>query len=100
MYGIISPEVNDDEYYNYKVINAITKHRKVYICGEASSHCVLESVKQIVDYFKGCPDIIENIIVLVDCMSPIEGYEEKTAAAFEELKERGVKFMTSTDIAA
>ena len=100
MYGIISPEVNDDEFFSYKVIDAIAKYRKVYICGEAASHCVLESIKQVVEYFKGCKDVIENIIVLEDCMSPISGYEEETEKAFAELKEFGVKFMSTTDIAA
>ncbi len=100
MYGILAPEVNETGEYNQKVIDAIIKHRNVYICGEAASHCVLESIIQIVEYFKYRPDIIAKIVVLTDCMSPIVGYEEETVKAFYKLREMGVKFMTTAELAA
>ena len=98
MYGILSPEVNPENKCNDRVLKAIEKARRVLICGEAASHCVLESILQIVKHFKGRPKMIEKIIVLVDCMSPIEGYEEATQKVFAELKKMGVKFMKSTEV--
>ncbi len=100
MYGILAPEVNEDGTFNQKVIEAIINHRRVFVCGEAASHCVLESIIQIVEYFKDRPDIIAKIIVLTDCMSPIVGYEEETVRAFNKLKKMGVKFMTTAELAA
>ena len=94
MYGIIKPEY-DTGYINKEVLEEIRKYDEIYIAGEAKSHCVLESVKQIVDYFKEDIMTISKINILIDCMSSISGYEENTEKEFDELKNKGVKFIYS-----
>ena len=98
MYGIIKPEYSRKNFLNMTVLNEIERFEEIYVVGEAASHCLLESVKQIADYFKGRPEIIQRITILEDCTSPIPGCEADTAAAFDSFRNSGIKFAKSTDI--
>lgn len=99
MYGIIKAENDEDGYINQQVLDAIEKYDKIYIAGEASSHCVLASVEQIVDYFANNRDITSRITVLTDCMSPIAGFEDATVKRFAELEEiYGISLLKSTEV--
>jgi hypothetical protein len=93
MYGIIKPEYNPDNYINRDILDLIEQYDEIYIAGEAASHCVLESVSQIAEYFADRPEITDRITILKDCMSPIPGFEEATEEAFERL---GIKSTTSS----
>lgn len=99
MYGIIKPEYSMKNLINTPVINAIEKYDEIYVVGEAASHCLMESVKQIAEYFANRPEVTQKITILEDCTSPIAGYEADTAATFENFKNLyGIKFAKSTDI--
>lgn len=99
MYGILYPEYSEEELFNNRVAEIIEEYDEIYVVGEAASHCVAETLKQIVQYFSNKPDIIKKITVLTDCTSPIEGFEEETKKTFEKLnKKYGMKFKKSTDI--
>ena len=99
MYGIIKAEYDVDNYVNTEVLDAVKEYDAIYIAGEASSHCVLASVSQIVEHFANDRDITSRITVLEDCMSPIGGFEDATVAAFKELKNRyGIKIAKSGEV--
>lgn len=99
MYGIIKPEFSQKNFINTPVLTAIEKYDEIYVVGEAASHCLMESVKQIAEHFKDRPDVTQKITVLEDCTSPITGYEADTEAAFDNFKSSyGIKFAKSTDI--
>ena len=74
------------------------KWSKIIIGGEAGSHCLLESTKQIMKRFKGHPEIMGRIYVLEDCTSPVGGFEQQMIDAFAELKREGVNIVKSTDL--
>jgi len=71
---------------------------KVYVCGEAKSHCVKTSLQ---DMIKHCNTEMpaSNIILIQDCTSIIGGFEDPTNAAFSKLQEDGMKMINSTDVA-
>lgn len=99
MYGIIKPEYSEKNFINTPVLNHIEKYDEIYVVGEAASHCLMESVKQIAEYFANRPEVTEKITILEDCTSPIPGYEDETQNAFENFKNSyGIKFAKSTDI--
>lgn len=99
MYGIIKAEYDPTGYVNKAVLEMIEQYDEIFLAGEASSHCVLESVRQILDYFKENDEIRRRITILEDCMSPISGFEEKTLADFSRLTvEYGIKIKYSSDI--
>lgn len=98
MYGIIKAEYDKENYINQTILDAISEYDLIYIAGEASSHCVLASLTQILEHFGDNKTITSNIILLEDCMSPIAGFEENTLQQFKELQEEyGIRIRKSTD---
>ena len=99
MYGIIKPEYSKENFINFPVLKAIKEYDEIYVVGEAKSHCVLESVKQVAEYFSDHPEITQKITVLEDCTSCITGYEAETEDILNNLKELyGIKLEKSTNI--
>ncbi len=98
MYGIIRPEYDTKGYMNLDFLNKLERFDKVIIAGEAKSHCVLESMKQILEYYETRPEVTEKVYVLEDCMSSIPGYEDMADQAFEEFRRRyRIHLVKSTD---
>lgn len=82
---------------NVKVLNELLRYDNIVMCGEASSHCVLYSLVDMIEYFdskKGSKPK-PNILLLEDCMSPVTGFEESTKASYKELSAR-CKYLTQT----
>ena len=98
MYGIIKPEYDTKGYINIKFLNKIEQYDKIVIAGEAKSHCVMESIKQILEHYETRPEVTKKIYILDDCMSIIPGFEDATAQAFDEFKTKyHVNLANSTD---
>jgi nicotinamidase-related amidase len=98
MYGVIKPEYDTKGYINLDFLNKLEQYDKIVIAGEAKSHCVLESIQQILEYYETRPEITKKIYILEDCMSPIPGFEDVTDKAFETLKQKyQVVIAKSTD---
>ena len=99
MYGIIKPEYDTKNYVNIDFLNKIEEFDKIIIGGEAKSHCVLESIKQIIDYYANRQEITQKIYILEDCMSCIPGFEKSTEDAFNKFKRQyKVNIVQSTSI--
>ena len=98
MYGIIKPEYDRKNFINIKFLNDIEKFDKIVIFGEAKSHCVMESVRQILEYYQDRPEITSKIYILEDCMSPIPGSEQITEDTFNNFKrDYKINIVKSTD---
>ncbi len=99
MYGIIKPEYDTKNYINIDFLNKIEKFDKIIIAGEASSHCVLESIKQILEYYQNNLEVTKKIFILEDCMSVIPSFEQSTEDAFKNFKKQyKVNILKSTDL--
>lgn len=99
MYGIIKAEYDEEHYINHAVLEAIREYDAIFIAGEASSHCVLASLEQILEHYAADRSITSRITLLEDCMSPITGFENSTLQRFEELKDRyGIQIRKSTEV--
>lgn len=88
MYGIIKPEYDKDGYMNRELLNELLQYDKIFIGGEAKSHCVLESVVQIVEHFHDVPSLTQKIYLLEDCMSNIPGFERVTEETLQNVAEK------------
>lgn len=98
MYGIIKPEYDTHNYINIDFLNQLETYDKIVIAGEAKSHCVLETIKQILEHFANRPEITNKIYILGDCMSSIPGYEQVTDDIFNNfVSVYGVNIVNSTD---
>jgi nicotinamidase/pyrazinamidase len=74
-YSIFEPEVKldnlNDGGLNKSLLEQLTEYEKIYVAGEAKSHCVLETISTMMRYFAERPEIIQRIHVLEDCMSSV-----------------------------
>ena len=94
MYGIIKPEYDTKGYINLDFLNKLESYDRILIAGEAKSHCVLESIHQILEYYETRPEITKKVYILEDCMSSIPGYEDMTEQTFQTFRS---KYHVSTD---
>ncbi len=69
------------------------------IAGQASSHCVAASYRQLAGYLKDKPKP-PRIVILTDAMSPVPGFEPLAAAFFEQARADGAELMTVEQAAA
>jgi nicotinamidase-related amidase len=107
MYGILSPEVKKPKHpqggFNTDFLNILMKHDKVIVAGEAKSHCVLESLRQIIQFFmQSDPTVLKKLYILEDCMSSVKhpaiDFESIANAEFDKFRTSGVNIIKSTDL--
>lgn len=77
-------------------ITRYESYDRVVFVGEASSHCVKDHVN---DAMKAMPEGFDysRFHVLVDCMSPIPGFEAATQQFFEDIRTMGVQVYESAN---
>jgi nicotinamidase-related amidase len=79
---------------NIPLINKLKQFDRILIAGEAKSHCVANSIKQLFDF----PDIVEHLVILDDCMSNVTHYELLAVPIFEKALMMGVKIESSKNV--
>lgn len=98
MYGIIKPEYSMHDDTNTDLLTEIASFDKIIIAGEAKSHCVLESIRQICEYYFDKLEITRKIYVLTDCMSDIQGFEQYSETRYNILANKyKINLVKSTD---
>lgn len=104
-YSIIQPEVPVPSHpmggKNKPFLDTLAQADIVVIAGEAESHCVLETVEDLVEDFSGQPEALQKIYFLRDCTSPVlhpdVDFHAIAQARFAEFEKQGVNFINSTD---
>lgn len=100
MYGIIKPEYDRKNYVNAEFLESLRSYDKIFIAGEAKSHCVLESLRQILEHFHEEVELTSRIYVLNDCMSPIPGFEQDTADTLQRFQNKyKIHIVNSAEVA-
>jgi len=80
---------------DHQFISELAAFDQVLIVGEARSHCVATSVKQILMY---APDLVTKVKILTDCMSDVTHWGYLADPIFSEAKEKGIEFTTSREV--
>lgn len=104
-YSILEAEVPDasdpSSQINTAVLDALAQHARVYVAGEAKSHCVLETMLSITRYFASQPDVLRRIKFLGDCTSSVVApgidFDAIANAAIAKMQKQGVQVVLSTD---
>ncbi|MCM3117264.1 hypothetical protein M3610_18475 [Neobacillus sp. MER 74] len=96
MYGIVKPEYSKTDLTDKNLLSQLQNYKRIVIGGEAKSHCVLETVKQIVEEFEKVNHNDYIIYVLEDCTSSIAGFEEVTEDEYKKLAVRYPIKLTTT----
>ncbi len=88
------PDANDaSTCTNYNFINALKEETNIFIAGEALSHCVANTIRDLSLYIP-----LSNMTLLLDCASPIQGYEDEAERFISEMCARGMHTAVSTDV--
>jgi nicotinamidase-related amidase len=97
-YSALSPEVEEPEKeggeFNKQFFNNLMSYDRVYIGGEASSHCVMETLLDIKNGVKGDKKLLNKIYILEDCTSPVapaKDDEGNVIADFPKMAEEAMK---------
>ena len=96
-YSALQAEVPDPQdpstQLNMPLLERIAAAYQVVIAGEAGSHCVAYTVR---DLFAHLPaENLKRFVLLTDCMSPVSGFEQQHAAFLQEAADHGVLLANS-----
>lgn len=104
-FGIFAAEMPDPNdpstAMNAAILDVIARHDLIYVWGEAKSHCVLETMRQIVTYFKNQPEVLRRIRFIEDCTSSVVApgvdFEGMAVAELRKMDRFGIQVVKSTD---
>ena len=77
MYSVLSPEVTelDDREvgsFNEALFDALMSHDRIYVFGEAKSHCVLSTLQDLMAHIEARDaTLADRVFILEDAMSPV-----------------------------
>lgn len=80
---------------NKDLIRQLAQADIIAIAGEARTHCVANTVRDIVNSFK--PEEVSKLVLLADAMSDIPGFELYAQSFMADMAARGVKVATTED---
>lgn len=104
-YSALRPEIPAPDHpqgeLHAGILQALREADAVFVAGEAQSHCVLETLEDVVDIFGDEGGRLEKFTLLTDCTSsvlhPQIDFEALSLEAFEKFARRGMQFARSTD---
>lgn len=103
-YSAVMAEVpyadDPDTQFNTKFVTTLAEADKIYIAGEAGSHCVKATVEHIADYFAehhGAGSL-SKLALVTDCISPVTSFAPQYQDFLKAMSARGVQLMRSTDV--
>ncbi|GAB3500587.1 hypothetical protein GCM10027341_26120 [Spirosoma knui] len=95
-FGIFRAQVPDpnvpETQLNEPLIADLERFDAVYLMGEAKSHCVANSLKQILDF---APQLVPKVVVVTDCTSDVTGLGHLADPIYAEARARHVRFVES-----
>ena len=80
---------------NVELLESLNNYENLYLAGQAKSHCVATSLKQMMDY---APKLAKKVIILEDCMSDIPNLGYLGEPIYQRAKKLGIQFVKSTEI--
>ncbi len=90
MYSVFRAEVaiSPDTSLNKTLLDSIMTSNRILVCGQALTHCVNHTARDLIDYMKGEEHKVE---ILADCSSSITGFEEDAEKFLQYISSNGGK---------
>lgn len=106
-YSVFRAEVPDPKdpstQLNAALVQTLQEADMVYVGGEAQSHCVAASIRDLADAF-GNDDYLKKVTLLLDCMSNVTDppgttmFTDQGNKFVADMQARGMKVAKSTDV--
>lgn len=98
-YSALIADVPDDNdpstQLNLKLLEEIFEADEIIIAGEAKSHCVANTVRDLADI--SGDERVKKMVFLEDTSSSVKGFEKEGKSFIVEMVERGMKIISSSD---
>jgi nicotinamidase-related amidase len=102
-YSAIQADVPDPKdpstQLNTEFLNMLVEADDILATGIAGSHCLANTLRDIVQYFNN-PDFIKKIVFLTDATAPVGGFEHLQDQVIKDLSALGMRTATTKDILA
>ncbi|MBC7666045.1 MAG: cysteine hydrolase, partial [Caulobacter sp.] len=83
---------------NQALLGRLAGAERLYITGEAGSHCVKATTEHIVAHWD--PRQLARLVIVTDCMSPVGGFEAQHDAFIAAMAARGLRTATAAEVLA
>lgn len=98
-YSAVQAEVPDPSdpstQVNIGLIDTLMSADLIAIAGEAGSHCLANTVRDIANNFD--PDAVQKLVLLTDATSPVPGFENLQEDFINEMTAKGMQLSTTVD---
>lgn len=84
---------------NTRLIQALENADQILIAGEARTHCLANTVRDIANSF-GDDSFVSKLVLLTDASSDIPGFETHAQSFMNEMTGRGMQLTTTTEFLA
>ncbi len=91
-YSAIRAEVEREQRTNLKLLYGLSDNDELYVAGEASTHCVASTVRDMVNFHHSNKDMNidpKRIRLLIDAMSPVPIVKDLEGQFFKDMTELG-----------
>jgi nicotinamidase-related amidase len=99
-YSAVKAEVPDPQdpgtQINTSLINTLEQADLIAVAGEAGSHCLANTVRDITNEFKD-DSYVKKIVLLEDATSPVTGFEQFQVDFVKEMTARGMQLAKTTE---
>jgi len=97
MYSALAAEVpiTAQTDYNIPLLHSLKKSDRLLIVGQAMSHCVNYTTRDIVERWP--KNELHKIRVITDCMSPVEGFQKEADQFLNFLEHYGIRTCSAED---
>jgi nicotinamidase-related amidase len=99
-YSAVQAEVPDPDdvltQSNQALLDSLATADRIYITGEAGSHCVKATTEHIADHFG--PQHMAKLVLVTDCMSPVSGFERQYREFLVDMVARGAQIANAADV--
>jgi len=101
-YSAIQAEVPDETdpstLVNTELLTQLKRAGRLYIAGEAGSHCVKATTEHLVAQLRDAE--LAKVVLVTDAMSPVAGFEAAQRGFVSAMQARGVRLLTTAEVEA
>jgi len=84
-----------DTQVNAALIDELGQFDNIFLGGEAKSHCVANTVKQLIDF---APGIVSKLRIFKDAMSSVPGFENLADNIYAQAEQLGATFISTAEM--
>ncbi len=104
-YSLLEPEIkvpaDPRGTLNNELLQSMLSFDRVYLAGQAKSHCVLETLTSVMRYHGEDQETVSKFYLLEDCTSSVQhpeiDFEAMANDTYQEFAERGLNIVSSSD---